>query len=337
MAIKKVSDKTAHKIKKKKTNSKPATKKAVSKNSGLIGKKAGSKRKIPEKNTIKKLHNPVGRKSTGRVTPVSKNSGRMEQSDPYSHLESDQKENDVMSVGDHLEELRKRIIAILLTIAFCSAGVGIFSPKLHAILLGPFHSITGKNLIMSKAYGGLLVLMKLSVLTGTLISLPVLFYIFWGFITPAVTRKTRIIGNMVVSISSLLFWSGVMVCWMYIFPLSLKFLFVDTLLWGTDPIHPIEEYYGFLFMLHVGSGAAFQLPLVLVILGALGIITMDWHARFWKYILIVIFIIAAILTPPDPISQIFLGTLLCLMYIVSVGIVYLIEKARKRKIAETDF
>ncbi|MCB1172451.1 MAG: twin-arginine translocase subunit TatC [Leptospiraceae bacterium] len=249
--------------------------------------------------------------------------------DPYAHLESGAVNDGAwMSVGDHLEELRKRILAVLLVVTLFSIAVGLVSPWLHKILVEPFHTITGKNLIMGKAYGGLLVLMKLSVLAGVGLSLPISISILWGFIKPAVTRRTAILGNVVVAASALLFWSGVALCWLYIFPLSIRFLFQDTLLWGTDPTHPIEEYYGFLFTMHVGSGITFQLPLVLVILGALGIVTMDWHRRFWKYIFVFIFFIAAVLTPPDPISQVVLGTALLALYGISVLLVFIIESGR---------
>lgn len=172
--------------------------------------------------------------------------------------------------------------------------------------------------------------MKLSVLCGVVVTLPISISILWGFVTPAVSRKTAWIGRIVVAVSALLFWSGVAVAWFYIFPLSLRFLFQDTLLWGLSATHPVEAYYNFLFTLHIGSGVAFQLPLVLVILGALGIITMDWHSRSWKYILVAIFFFSAVLTPPDPVSQIVLGSALSLLYGISVLIVFLLEKARRK-------
>lgn len=249
--------------------------------------------------------------------------------DPYDHLE--EPEGAVMSIGDHLEEFRRRLFVIVGITATLAIAIGIISPQVHSFLVGPFTEITHEKLHLRTGYGGIISLFKISLILASILAFPINLSVIWGFITPAISRKIRWIGYLVVYASSLLFWSGLAVCWFYLYRLALHFMFQEFLLEGTIAQHPLEEYYSFLFMIHIGSGLVFQLPLVIVILGAIGIIGMDWHAQYWKFIIVGIFVIAAIITPPDPITQLVMGGMLVMLYSISVLIVWLMEKARRKK------
>ncbi len=236
----------------------------------------------------------------------------------------------LMTLGDHLEELRKRLIAILLIIIVSSIAVAFFSFEIHQLLVDPYHRLTGLNLTLGSVYGSIDAIMQLSLLAGAVISLPVCIFILWGFISPAFDRKVDRMGKIIVGTSSVLFWSGMYLSWRFILPVSLAFMFGSALLPHTQPLLALDQYYSFLFMILIAGGIIMQIPLVLVILGAIGILTVAWHKKIWKYAVVAIVIFSGIVTPPDPMSQIFMAIPLLLLYAGAVGIVWLIELSRGR-------
>ena len=233
-----------------------------------------------------------------------------------------------LSVGDHLEVLRRYLLAILGVLFFFSIIAFIFSSHLHSILIEPYLKLSSQKLILQSVYGNIEVMLKLAFLCGFSISFPICLSIFWRFITPALENKTAYLGYIAVIFSSFLFWSGLFVAWAYIFPLALNFLFHDILLEGVSPQTTVEKYYSFLFLLHIGTGVVFQMPLLTIVLGYLDVLGIAWHKKRWRFVVIGSLFFSAFITPPDPLSQLALTALLLLLYFFSVFIVYLIEKSR---------
>jgi sec-independent protein translocase protein TatC len=190
-------------------------------------------------------------------------------------------------------------------------------------------------LTLGNFYGPLDVMIHLSVTIGIILALPIILLIFWGFITPALSRKVANLGKIIVGSSSFLFWSGVYFCWRFVFPISIEYMLIGILPEGTMPWIPLEKYYSFLLMMHAGLGMLFQLPLLFVILGAIGILTLEWHLKVWKYMLVGLTILAAILTPPDVVSQVLFMIPLSVLYGLALIIIWFIEKG-KRIAANTD-
>ena len=235
-----------------------------------------------------------------------------------------------MSIGDHLEELRVRLFWMIGIVVGLSGIAGFFSTELHKLLVSPYHELTNERLILQNVYGGMEIYIKVSVLAGVIIAFPALVFILWGFITPAVSRRIALYGHLAVAWSAILFWSGIAVCWFYIFPISLNFLFIGMQLDSVAPVMAVERYYSFLFTMHLASGLSFQLPIVLVALGAFGILTVDWHRRTWKYAMVAIYFFSAVITPPDPWSMLAVGSMLMFLYAISIGIVWVIERGRRK-------
>jgi len=256
--------------------------------------------------------------------------GRLEENPETEQLEEESREK-FMTLGEHLEELRKRIIWMLLTLVIFSSVAGFFSFRIHEYLVAPYIKMTGLKLFLGSSYGALEMILKLSLLFGFTGGLPVIFYIAWGFVTPALSRKAAWVGNIVVAASALLFWGGMVFAWFLIFPFSLEFMFLDVHLPGTVPQITLEKYYSFLFMIIIGAGVVFQVPLLQVVLGALGILKVSWYKRTWKYAIVAIWIFAALVTPPDPISQVLVGLPLTVFYGIAIVIVWIIEKSRGEK------
>ena len=239
-----------------------------------------------------------------------------------------------MTLGDHLEELRRRIFAILGVWLSISIIVGIFSEDIHKFLVQPFKEISKQPLLLGTIYGPLEIYFKLSIILGMIISLPFILSILWGFITPALSKRTAMQGYIIIFISSLLFWVGVFFAWEYLFPLSLKMMLEFFLPSETIAQTTIEKYYGFLFLILIGTGATFELPLLVIFLGYLSILTLEWHKKVWKFIIVIIFVFSAIITPSDPFSMFVLAIPLTILYFLSVGIVWMFELRRKKEYEE---
>lgn len=282
-------------------------------------KKANSKKSKP-KRKIENIQKPA------KILPSNNN---IEPDSPEEIEEIDPREK-YMTLGDHLEELRLRIFAILGVWIITSSIIGIFSADIHKFLVQPFKKISSEPLILGTVYGPLEVYFKLSINLGILVSLPISLSILWGYITPALSRRAAILGHIVIFISSLLFWVGVIFAWIYLFPLCLEMMLNYFLPYQAIAQTTIEKYYSFLFLILIGTGVTFQLPLVVILLGSLGIVTMEWHKKAWKFIVVLLFLFSAIITPPDPLSMIVLAIPLMLLYFISLGVVWLIELRRKK-------
>ena len=172
-------------------------------------------------------------------------------------IENEEREK-YMSVGEHLEEFRRRLLTIIAIVVTGSAIAGVFVQGLHAFLSQPYRDLTGRSLYLASVYGPLETLIKLALTIGVSLTLPLSFFVLWGFVTPALSRRGAIIGNASILTSSLLFWSGMVFCWYYLVPLSLKFMFSSILPAGTEPQITLEKYYSFFFLVHIGAGLAFQ-------------------------------------------------------------------------------
>lgn len=240
-------------------------------------------------------------------------------------------QKDYLSLGDHLEELRWRLISVVFTIIGLSILSFIFSSHIHSFLIEPYLNLSSEKLLLQNVYGSIEVLIKISITLGISLSLPICLSLLWRFVTPALSSRIAWLGHLAMASSACLFWAGMAVAWFYIFPLALKFLFEDTLIRGVSPQTTVEKYYSFLFLLHIGSGLMFQMPLIVIFLGWIGILSVEWHKRKWKFLVLVVLILTAVLTPPDPLSQIILSGLLLFLYICSVFIVWLIEKTKYPK------
>ncbi len=271
--------------------------------------------------------------STAKYQPFSrhkKQKKRKSTSQQKSKSPSTPKKEQYLTLGEHLEVLRKHLIVILTIIFMFSIVSFVYSRSLHELFIMPYSELTNQKLLLQNVYGSIEVLIKISIMSGISFSLPLCASIVWHFITPALSRSLAWLGHVSVAASALLFWSGLLVAWFYIFPLALRFLFSDMLLYGISPQTTVEKYYSFLFLLHIGCGLVFQMPLLTILLGCLGILSTAWHKKKWKYVFIGTLLFCAFITPPDPLSQLVLSSLLLLLYGVSVFIVWLFEKTRSR-------
>lgn len=224
-----------------------------------------------------------------------------------------------MSLSDHLVELRKRLIISVVSVIAFSLLSFIFSDRLIAY----FTQHVGELVFLSPPEA-FMTAIKVSVFAGLVIALPVVISQFWLFVLPALKRSERITFYIVIPSSILLFYAGAAFCFYLVLPIAIRFL-VDFASPGLEPMFTLREYIAFMLRLLIPFGLIFELPLMSCLLVRLRLITADGLRRSRKYALVVIFIFAAILTPPDIATQIMLALPIVLLYEISVLLVWVLR------------
>ena len=229
------------------------------------------------------------------------------------------REDEKLPFTSHLEELRKRLIT-----AFIAVGVGFvvsfgFKERLFGILVQPLIDVMkeGENLIYTGLPEAFFTYLKVSLLSGLIVASPVLLYQFWMFVAPGLYRNERRMMVPIVILSSFFFIGGALFGYFVVFPWGFKFF----LGFATDTIRPLpsmKEYFGFSAKLLLAFGLVFELPLVLTFMAKLGIVSVDFLKKNRKYALLLFFAGAAILTPPDVITQILMAMPLMVLYEISI-------------------
>ncbi len=229
------------------------------------------------------------------------------------------REDEKLPFTSHLEELRKRLIT-----AFIAVGVGFvvsfgFKERLFGILVQPLIQVMkeGETLIYTGLPEAFFTYLKVSFLTGLIVASPLLFYQFWMFVAPGLYKKERRMMVPIVILSSFFFIGGALFGYFVVFPWGFKFF----LGFATETIRPLpsmKEYFGFSAKLLLAFGLVFELPLVLTFMAKLGIVSVDFLKKNRKYALLLFFAGAAILTPPDVITQILMALPLMILYEISI-------------------
>lgn len=217
------------------------------------------------------------------------------------------------SFWEHLEELRRRLFYILGVLAGSVIVSFIFSRKLMELILSSGPSEL-QALAPTEAFAAHL---NLSLAAGILVSSPVIFYQFWRFVSPGLFRKERKTAVRSAFASVLLFLAGAAFAWFLMLEPAIDvFRSFET---GNITGHwSLANYIGFLSKLIMIFGVAFQLPVLILILVSLGVVTPEVLARYRRHIIVGLLIIAAILTPPDPLTQVMLTLPLYLLFELSL-------------------
>ena len=219
----------------------------------------------------------------------------------------------------HLEELRKRLIT-----CFIAVGVGFvlsygFKEKLFHILVQPLLRVmeTDDKLIFTGLPEAFFTYLKVAFLSGLMLAAPVIIYQFWMFVAPGLYEKEKRALLPIIFLSSVFFIGGSLFGYFIVFPWGFKFF----LGFATDYIRPLpsmKEYLSFSAKLLLAFGLVFELPLVLTFLAKLGLVSVDTLKKNRKYALLLFFAGAAILTPPDVVTQIMMALPMMLLYEISI-------------------
>ncbi|MFC1480683.1 twin-arginine translocase subunit TatC [Candidatus Neomarinimicrobiota bacterium] len=225
---------------------------------------------------------------------------------------------DEMTFLQHLEELRWRIIRGLGAILAFAIIAFIFNDHIIAFLTAPALNLENPVLLQALRVSDMfMVQIVASILTGLIFASPVVFYQIWRFVVPAMGRFTRLMTAGVVVAATFFFLMGVTFGYTVMLPLSLRF-FTSINAEMVESNFSIQAYLGYVTGLLLAAGLVFQLPIVSLVLTRIGLLTPAFLRHYRRYALVSILIIGAILTPPDPISQILMALPLLLLYELAI-------------------
>lgn len=238
-----------------------------------------------------------------------------------SNVDLDDIPNEVeMSLFDHLEELRQRIFYALIAIAVGVVGCFLVVKPLVQFLEIPAGEVKFLQLAPGEFF---FVSIKVAGYSGILIASPFILYQIIQFVLPGLTRRERRLLGPVVLGSSILFFGGVAFAYFALIPAALKF-FIS---YGADVVEQlwsIDRYFEFILLLMFSTGLAFQIPVIQLILGYLGIVSSKQMLSGWRYVILGAVILGAVLTPStDPITQSLLAGAVLGLYFGGIGMVKL--------------
>lgn len=251
----------------------------------------------------------------------------VEEIDPESIARGDEP----MSVVGHLDELRSRVLVILASFMIITAIAFYFSDILVYYVNKPFLD-SGNKLNIFTLVGGFMLKFKVSAATALFILVPMIIFQIWRFIVPAIERKNRTFSRITIISAVLLFYSGAAFVFFILLPAAIKVMLSFV---GPEMISTIgaDDYLNFIIFSSLIMGVLFEVPVIILVLTRLGIVSPQFLIRKRKYAILVIWIIAAIVTPqPDPLSQSLVGVPLMLLYEISIIISKIVARRERKKL-----
>jgi sec-independent protein translocase protein TatC len=237
-----------------------------------------------------------------------------------------------MSFIEHLEELRKRILWSVVSVAIVFAVCWIFAGSLYDVASAPIRANPAVTLSLSRPQDIFGLHMKVTLVASIFLSSPLILVQAWLFISPGLHRHERRYAVPFVLLSSLLFVTGGAFGYYIAFPLALGFLLDWIVAARLTPIIDAVAYFDLFFSIIVGLGIVFQIPAVLFVLSKIGLVTPGMLLRHFKHAVLGCFVVAAVITPTTDFGNmlVFAGPMIVL-YIVGVGITWLFGKARSEE------
>ena len=217
----------------------------------------------------------------------------------------------------HLIELRDRLIRALIAVVIGCIALAIWPGPagLYDWLAQPLvaHLPEGTKLIATNVISPILVPLKILLMGGFMLALPVVLYQVWAFVAPGLYSHEKKLVLPLVITSTVLFFIGVAFCYFIVIPGMSQFIqaFAPSAITAAPDI---EQYFGFVLTLFLVFGIAFEVPVAVIVLARIGIVTIDQLRKFRGYFIVAAFVIAAVVTPPDVISQLALAIPMCILY-----------------------
>ena len=240
-----------------------------------------------------------------------------------------------MGFLDHLEELRWRIIKMLISVVLCGIVIAFFSDWLvNAVVLAPAKHVTPPlKLINVSPYGQVLFYLEVIIVGGLILSAPLILYQLWKFIEPGLLPKERQYVSRIVFFTSFCFFTGIVFGYYVLLPAALTFFST----FGTQNIElhvAIDQYVSFILALLLGAGLVFELPMISYFLSKMGLLTPAFMRKYRRHAIVVILIISAVVTPtPDMVTQTLLALPMFFLYEVSI---FVSQFARKKPVSSTE-
>jgi sec-independent protein translocase protein TatC len=230
----------------------------------------------------------------------------------------------------HLVELRNRVMKASLAIVVVFVCLMPWASNIYDLLAMPMMAALPANsqMIATGVITPFLIPVKVTLLVAFIIALPVVLYQAWAFIAPGLyAHEKKLVAPLVVS-SSLLFILGVAFCYFFVF--NMVFSFVNKFAPKSISVAPdIEAYFGFVMTMFIAFGLTFEVPIVVIVLVRMGMVSVDKLKEIRPYVIVGAFIIAAVVTPPDVVSQLLLAGPLCLLYEVGLILAPIFARATR--------
>ena len=217
----------------------------------------------------------------------------------------------------HLMELRDRLIKALVAVGVVAGVLALYPGPgaLYDLLAAPLiaHLPAGATMIATSVISPFMVPLKILLMAAFLVALPVVLYQVWAFVAPGLySHEKKLVLPLVVS-STILFFLGVAFCYFFVF--GKVFTFIQSFAPKSITAAPdIEAYLSFVLTMFIAFGLAFEVPIVVIVLARLGLVSVEKLKAFRGYFVVLAFIVAAVVTPPDVVSQLALAVPMCLLY-----------------------
>lgn len=215
----------------------------------------------------------------------------------------------------HLLELRERLMRAVIAIVIALIPCAYYSNQIFEYLSRPLTARLpeGASLIATSVMSPFTTPFKLSAMVAVFIAMPYVLYQLWGFVAPGLYRREKRFAMPLLVSSILLFYAGIAFAYYFVFPLMFKF-FVMTTPAGVKMMTDINQYMDFALTMFFAFGVAFEMPVAVVLLVITGLVGIDKLVAARGYVVIGIFVVAAILTPPDALSQVMMAVPMWLLY-----------------------
>jgi sec-independent protein translocase protein TatC len=241
-------------------------------------------------------------------------------------MEAEREKN--MHFLDHLEELRWRIVKSLLGIVAGGAVTFAFIDPVLDVLIAPIKSMDAPwELQVLKVQGMFLIKWSIAFIGGIVLGLPVITYQFWQFVTPALRGKERNVAFPLILFTYLSFLIGIFFAYKILIPVSLSF-FASMGVSDIQNQFSINYYFSFITWLMIGCGLVFELPVLVYFLAKIGLATPAFMRHYRRHAIVLIMVISAFVTPPDPVSLFMMTLPLAVLYEISIGVAWFVTKGK---------
>jgi sec-independent protein translocase protein TatC len=237
----------------------------------------------------------------------------------------------------HLLELRERLLRSFIAVMIAFVPCAFYSNRLFDLLSGPLVSKLppGQKLIATTVTGTFTAPLKLAFIVGLLIAMPYVLYQVWAFVAPGLYRREKRFAVPLLVSSIFLFYSGIAFAYLLILPVIFRF-FVATTPHNVQLMADINNYISFVLHLFLAFGVAFETPVAVVLLVLTNLVSLPKLRKARGYVLIIVFVIAAALTPPDVLSQTAMALPMYLLYEGGILFAAIMSKAQVQAAAEAE-
>jgi sec-independent protein translocase protein TatC len=239
-----------------------------------------------------------------------------------------------MSLLEHLEELRKRLLWSIAALAVAFIPCWVYVRQIFRFLQAPLWRIDPKlKLVFMGLTDPFILYFKVAALSSLFVASPFVLYQVWGFVAPGLYRRERRLALPFVFFTTVFFLAGGAFGYYVAFPYAARFLL--GIGEGFEALPEIGRYFGFLLTVLLGLGLMFELPIFILLLSLIGVVTPRFLLHYFRHAVVIIFIVAAIITPtPDVVNLCIMAVPALGLYLLGIGAAFLAARFRKKRQAE---